>query len=290
MICAIIINAYRKPFNTVKQAERLKKEFESLKVTCDIIDHGYLNFTEILKYDFAVYLDKDKYLSLNLSSKGLKLFNSHEAIRVCDDKGETYIALAKKGVKIPKTLFAPLCYDINENIDISEATSLVNSLSLPIVVKESFGSMGKGVYKADTIEELYSLMKELKNKPHLYQEYLGKRFGEDIRVIVIGGKAVASMRRKNDRDFRSNIALGGKGEKIDLPIAYKKLAEKCAKSLKLDYCGVDILTGNNNEPIVCEVNSNAFFEEIEKITGVNVAKIYCEYIIREMKERNEKGL
>ena len=41
-----------------------------------------------------------------------------------------------------------------------------------------------------------------------------------------------------------------------------------------------ILTYSNGEPIVCEVNSNAFFDGIEMISGVNVAKAYAEYIIK----------
>ncbi|MBQ0098941.1 MAG: RimK family alpha-L-glutamate ligase, partial [Firmicutes bacterium] len=272
----------RKPLNTVRQAERLKSEFEKLNVTCDLLYHGYLNLKEILKYDFAIYLDKDKYTSLYLSKNGLRLFNSHDSIRVCDDKGETYITLEKENIKIPKTIYAPLCYDKNEVINEKDADEIIKVLSLPVVVKESFGSMGKGVYKADTKEELLALMGKLKNMPHLYQEYLGKKFGEDIRVIVIGGKAVASMRRKNDKDFRSNIALGGKGEKIELLKEYKDIAEKSAKVLGLDYCGVDLLSGNDNEPVVCEVNSNAFFEEIENISKVNIAKVYCEYIIKKV--------
>ena len=34
---------------------------------------------------------------------------------------------------------------------------------------------------------------------------------------------------------------------------------------------------------VCEVNSNAFFGGIERITGVNVAERYAEYIISVVK-------
>ena len=56
------------------------------------------------------------------------------------------------------------------------------------------------------------------------------------------------------------------------------LAEKCAKILKLDYCGIDILHGENGG-MVCEVNSNAFFGGMEKATGINVARAYAEYII-----------
>ena len=34
--------------------------------------------------------------------------------------------------------------------------------------------------------------------------------------------------------------------------------------------------------LVCEVNSNAFFGGIEKVTGIDVAKIYAEYIYGEI--------
>ena len=59
---------------------------------------------------------------------------------------------------------------------------------------------------------------------------------------------------------------------------YINQAERVAKILKLDYAGIDVLIGEDNKPIICEVNSNAFFGGIEKVTGVNVAKLYAEYI------------
>ena len=93
-------------------------------------------------------------------------------------------------------------------------------------------------------------------------------------------KVIASMERHNDNDFRSNIAQGGFGSPINLPSDYEQTALRCAEVLKLDYCGVDLLYGDNGEPVVCEVNSNAFFDGIEKVTGVNVAKAYAEHVIK----------
>ena len=60
-------------------------------------------------------------------------------------------------------------------------------------------------------------------------------------------------------------------------------AEKCARILKLDYCGVDLLFGESGAPYVCEINSNAFISETERITGVNVARAYAEYIVKTLK-------
>ena len=127
---------------------------------------------------------------------------------------------------------------------------------------------------------LRQLAGEWKLVPHLYQKRVGKR-GEDLRVLVVGGKAVACMRRKNEADFRSNVELGGRGEAASPPPAFIAAAERCAAILGLDYCGVDILD-EGGLPFVCEVNSNAMFNEAEKVTGVNVAGAYAEHILRSL--------
>ena len=287
----IIINAFRIPNESVYQAERLKVEFEKLNVNVDIIDDGYLRAmvidgslsTEFSNYDFVVYLDKDKYLSSILEKSGLRLFNSHSSIRVCDDKGETYIALANSGISMPKTIFGALCYSKDCKINQATVCQIIDKIGLPLVVKECYGSMGKGIYLVNNRDELLDVMEKVKLKPHLFQEYLPYKKGVDVRVIVIGGKAVASMERRNEDDFRSNVAQGGDGVKVELSKEFKKTAEKVAKTLKLDYCGVDLLYGKDEKPFVCEVNSNAFIGGIEKVTGINVAKLYAEYIIKQIK-------
>lgn len=286
----ICVNPFGEPKASVHFAERLKEEFGAKGVNVEIADNGHVRnvlsagkINEIFSCDFAVFFDKDKYLSACLEKSGVRLFNSHAAIRACDDKGETYIALANRGLNIPDTVFAPVCYNRNSVIDDKALSDIADKLGYPVVVKESFGSMGKGVYKADDFEQLKSISESLKLKPHLYQKYLGKAAGKDVRMIVIGGKFLCAMIRENERDFRSNVALGGKGRAYKPDKAFIDAAEKCARVLGLDYCGVDLLFGDNFEPYVCEVNSNAFITEIEKIAGVNVAKAYAEHIIKTLK-------
>ena len=284
----IFINPFLVPEQSVHQAERLKTEFNNLGVDIDIISDGFSRvqvdgketLIDICAPDFAIYLDKDKYLSEILEKSGLRLFNRHDAVRVCDDKGQTYIALTGKGVKFPKTIFGALCYKSDGEIKDEWVNNIFQNLEFPIIVKESFGSMGKGVHLANDKAELLKIMNQVKLKPHLFQEYIPFKKGVDVRVIVIGGKAVACMERRNDNDYRSNVGQGGQGVKIELPESFKAVAENCAEILGLDYCGVDLLYGKDGEPIVCEVNSNAFFDGIESVSGVNVAKKYAEYIIK----------
>lgn len=287
----IFVNPFGEPKESIYQAERLKEEFDLLGVSASIDGRGYLKnsvkdgkITADFDCDFAIYLDKDKYFSACLEKNGIKLFNSHSAIRTCDDKGETYIALSDCGVNMPYTVFAPVCYFNELKNDLNAIREIGETLSYPVIVKESYGSKGKGVYKADNEKELIDISEKLKTRPHLYQRYIGYRTGTDIRAIVIGGKFVCAMLRENKNDFRSNIALGGKGKAIIPPESFIKTAEKCAKILNLDYCGVDLLFDKNDEPCVCEVNSNAFIGEIEKVTGVNVAKKYAEYIFKKIRK------
>ena len=292
----IIINAFLRPVQSVEQAERMRSEFFSRGVDARIVSDAFLHvgidkdgfYNTFSDLDFALYLDKDKYTSGILKKSGIKLYNTHDAVRLCDDKGETYIELCGiAGFKLPRTVFAPLCYNSDDEINEKYVSEIGNFLGFPLIVKESYGSMGKGVHKADDAGQLRMLMERLKTVPHMYQEYIPFNPGKDIRITVIGGKAVAGMMRVNDSDFRSNIALGGKGVAIDIDREYapfRLCAEEVARRIKLDYCGIDFLIGEKGEPIICEVNSNAFFGEMEKVTGVNVARLYADYIISDCKK------
>ena len=286
----IVINPFKVPKESVHFASRLQEEFEKRGVQIQIVSNLFINTcleqcilkTSLVGVDFCVYLDKDKYQSQILERAGIKLFNSHNAVRLCDDKAETYIALAGSNVKMPKTIFGALCYNKESVIENEWIDKVIEQLGLPLIVKESYGSMGKGVHLATNRDELIDLTNSLKLKPYIYQQYIGAKKGKDVRVIVIGGKVQCAILRENDCDFRSNVAQGGKATAFSLPEEFIQTAETCATTLGLDYCGVDLLFGDDGLPIVCEVNSNAFIGGIEGATGYNVAGAYAEYIIKKL--------
>ena len=292
----IIINAYPNGVKFIRQAERIAVELRALGCETDVVKNGEV-FSVIdedgnvavhlgKEYDFAVYLDKDKYLGKALEMQGLRLFNSATSIEVCDDKTLTYFTLKNAGVKVVKTIPAPLCYTPNARVNPAFLQGIEKDLSYPVVVKKSYGSFGAGVRLARNRQELEVLANECIREPHSYQAFVSESAGRDIRVLVIGGKAVAAMERvAKDGEFRSNIELGGDGRAFDLSEEYAKVAERAANALGLDYCGVDLLIGKDGA-IVCEVNSNAFFEGLEGATGCNVAKAYAEYIIGIMSKKS----
>ncbi len=284
----ILVNAFSKLESHKHQPNRLKEELNKLDVEVDIrpnsMDTAMIIAGKIeayvKDYDFIVYLDKDKYSSALLEKAGIRIFNRHESIVVCDDKMETHIRLANHGIPMPDTIPGLLCYYQEAPLELAfERVELVEKqLGYPCVIKECYGSLGTGVYRVSNREELLFYMEKVKCKEHLFQKMIGNGKGRDVRVIVIGGRAVACMMRTSETDFRSNIELGGKAIPYELPVNFQNLAEKVADILKLDYCGIDLLIDETGEPVVCEVNSNAFFGAMEATTGINVAGFYAKYL------------
>lgn len=286
----IIINAYVQQNSFIEQANRLKEEFENLGVEIEILRNDFFYAlidgcdVELRRYGyhFVVYLDKDKYISKMIEKCDISLFNRSESIEYCDDKMLTYIMLANNGIKMCKTLPGLLCYTPDVPIAVKTLEVIIKELCFPLVLKQSYGSLGKNVFLINSKEELLTKMEEVIFTPHLFQQYIKTSHGRDVRVILVGGKIIASMLRTSKTDFRSNVGLGGVGENYELPDTFVEMSEKVAKILKLDYCGIDILFGENNEPILCEVNSNAFFAEAERVTGVNIARVYANHIISKL--------
>ncbi|MCL2676212.1 MAG: hypothetical protein FWE84_06530 [Firmicutes bacterium] len=234
---------------------------------CPGIDTGH--------FDFALFWDKDYFLASAFKKRGIRVFNEPEVLAVCDDKQKTYAALT--GIEIPKTISAPLMYDVNAEEDKEFLGFVAKELGFPVIVKENTGSQGRQVNKADDMNALREIYLKLRRIPHHYQAMTGI-FGQDLRVYVVGGEAVAACKRYGT-DFRSNLGAGGRMELVNLPKEYRDVAESVARQLKLDYGSVDFLIAD--KPIFLEANSNAYFMGIEGL-GVRIAEPLAEYVLREM--------
>ena len=284
----ILNNAYMQLDSYLYQSRRLREELAALGVEADVRPNDFFPTTidgdgaihsDVAGYDFCIDLDKDKYVPYLLEKCGLRLFNSAVAIERCDDKMTTAICLAEAGIPMPQTLPGLLCFDPTAAIPSTLYDRVEQRLGYPFVLKTSYGSLGKGVFKIDTRADFERMAERLKCTPHLYQQYIAASSGRDVRVIVIGGEVVAAMERRSHGDFRSNIELGGSANPYDVPPALATMCTQIADILGLDYCGIDLLPDGDVYRL-CEVNSNAFFGGMERTTGVNVAAAYAGYVYR----------
>lgn len=288
----ILVNAFNKSEEMMYQPRRLAEELTTLGADVEVRRADFFPVATggaegfrcgLSGFDFVVFLDKDKYILDGLDAAGVRVFNPPRAIEICDDKMTTHIALAKTGIPMPRTLPGLLCYDPSEKVKNSTLDIVELALGFPAVVKESYGSLGKEVFLAHDREQLRFALERVRCRPHLIQEFLPSSAGRDLRVIVVGGKVLGGMLRiGGGEDFRSNIGAGGRGEPYEVPEQTAGYALLAAKTLGLDYCGIDFLFGKDGGMLLCEVNSNAFFRAFEEVTGVNVAKAYAEHILKSL--------
>ena len=204
---------------------------------------------------------------------GVPCINGSLPIETVKDKLRTSQILSRSGLPIPNTMMVRLPID----------DGLVeNNIGFPCVVKVVTGSYGEGVYLCERKRDYKKLMEFIDNignkKTMIVQEYLGERVGEDLRVLVIGGKVIGAMRRTApEGDFRANITNGGTGENFPLTEEIEYLARETARSLNLDIAGVDLLFDKRGFR-VCEANSNPGFKGFETYCGVDVADLITEYV------------
>ena len=282
----LIINTFMEEEKFINLYQMLFNAFKNRGVNLDIKKAEDISLEAGLplknKPDFAIFWDKDIYLAERLQNRGLRLFNSARAINLCDNKILMYQELIKKEIRIPRTFIAPKTFEGLNYTKRGFIESVIKEIGLPLVIKEAYGSFGAQVYLANSLEEANKIVDHIGYKDFLMQEYVASSKGKDIRINVVGDKAIVSMLRENDEDFRSNISNGGVGSKYEPRKDYLELAVKASQALGLDFAGVDVMFGPNDEPIICEVNSNPQFASTLKYTGINLADYIAEYILNNL--------
>ena len=251
--------------------------------------------------DFIIFYDKDIALASALEKMGYRLYNSADAIDVCDSKVKTATRISEYNLNcrgdeakilMPKTYKVPFTY---ENIgikdsysfdfldyvekDLCEAGEGALSDAYPMVIKESNSSFGMGVHLAGSREEAVKLICEYGNKECIIQEYLSYSSGRDYRLQMVSDKCVCAMMRSNENDFRANITNGGKMSEYKPTDEDLSLARNVMKCLKLDFAGIDIMHDKSGRTVFLEANSNAHFKNIYDLTGINAAEKMIEYIV-----------
>jgi len=149
----------------------------------------------------------------------------------------------------------------------------------PFILKRLVGSLGRDLRLIKNEAQLEDF---LKNK-HPY-EFIAQLFlptGEDYRLIVLRGEVLGVMKRKAKKgQIATNVAAGGKAEKVSFKPELVELAKKVCLFLRCEFAGVDIMYDQGGNPYVLEVNRYPVFKGFEKVTGVNVAGRVIDYLFK----------
>ncbi|WP_428023512.1 30S ribosomal protein S6--L-glutamate ligase [Arcobacter sp.] len=203
------------------------------------------------------------------------------AIARSRDKLRSLQVLSKKGVDMPRTVFASNKSSAKDVIELSGGA--------PLVLKILEGTQGVGVVLVDSEKAAKSVLDAFYGMDVnlLVQEYIEEAGGADIRALVVNGEVVGAMKRQGaEGDFRSNLHQGGSATAHKLTRKEKSTAIAAAKAMGLGVCGVDMIPSSRG-PLVMEVNSSPGLEGIEKSTGINIAGKIMEYIEKSVTPRCE---
>ena len=205
---------------------------------------------------------------------GIPVINRARPIAAARHKFHSLRILAQHGLPIPPSL------TVGSSEFLENAVARMGDY--PFILKPFYGTHGRGIMLLDTPTSLTSAVNALCDLHHDYviQPFITEAGGVDIRVLVVGGEAIAAMKRSAPPgEFRANIHKGASGEAITLPEEYIRLAIDAAAALELEVAGVDLLETNEG-PVVLEVNPSPGFEELESVTGIDIAAAIIKFATR----------
>ena len=189
--------------------------------------------------------------------------NKVDSLLLSRNKFMTLFLAKTHGIKVPETI-------LSENI--AYTYRFIEKWD-KYIYKPIIGSRGFGSTLFIDKDIAFQAMKTLEkfNQPFMFQKFI-ENPGRDIRIMVIGDNVIASMYRITAPfTWKANIAQGGVGKPYKPTEEVKEMAIRISKILGLDYAGVDILESSKGY-ILLEVNGSPDFEELTRVSGINIAE------------------
>lgn len=197
---------------------------------------------------------------------GALVMNNPSAVDDTSNKWITYLMLNKNDIPQPASVLVT-SNDVSKKDHDAMLKKLKNIYRNPkdddrYVCKLLSGHGGHGVFicRHKNILSILQCIFAIDSDEHiLVQKFVNIKDGDiRVNVLTIGNKQniLNAVRRTkgSDKDFRTNLSLGGHSEKIELTSVQKQLALKAAKISGLLWAGVDIIEDVNGNEYVVEIN------------------------------------
>jgi ribosomal protein S6--L-glutamate ligase len=208
-------------------------------------------------------------LLYQLSSQGVKVLSSPQAIEKANDRYRMSLKLSQAGIPIPETV-------ITESVD--EASCVVEDWGKAIL-KPLFTSKGRGMLLVDD-EGAYRLAlkhwQDRKRFPFYLQRYVPAQY--DIGVALLGKQILGAYQRvAPSHTWQTTIRSGGHYEPFSPNSRVAELARRAADPFGLDFTVVDMVP-YGEEYLVYEVSAFGGFSGLWAC-GIDAASIYANYIL-----------
>ena len=141
------------------------------------------------------------------------------------------------------------------------------------VLKPLGGKAGEGILFLQDGDRNFNSMIEISTKqgtePVMVQQYLPAAKDGDKRIILVDGVPLGAVNRiPTGKEFRGNMAVGGRVAQVDITDREKEICALLAPKLKVDglfFVGIDIIGGYLTE---VNVTSPTGIREIDRLNNV----------------------
>lgn len=196
-----------------------------------------------------------------------RVVNRAEVIDVCSNKVAALAKLRSFGIAtVPYRL-------VLTRRDLAAA---LEALGRPLVLKPVFGGLGRRVMLVrdlDVADSLYDYVEhhgQSFDRALIAQPYM--EGATDVRVLAIGGEAVAAMERVPDGDWRASVNQGADARPIDLDDRIRALASEVATRVGAGIFGIDLFRWAGSL-VVGEVNHTPMFRGVAEATGLDIGDL-----------------
>lgn len=191
----------------------------------------------------------------HLEARGGRCVNTAASLTRSSDKVAMLGELARLGLPLPRSVVLP-CVEDPGRERLSRALAYLGPP--PWVAKLPRGNKGQGVVVVESLQALRGLADWFLavGQPLLLQAFVRTSPPSDCRLVVVGGRVLAAMRRYGeDGELRANVHLGGRVERLSPARELDELAVRAAAAFGLEIAGVDLMEGPEGMVII-EVNSS----------------------------------
>ena len=187
--------------------------------------------------------------------------NTREELLRSRNKAGALARLSAADVPTPKSVL------VSNPVDESALKAVWERFDSPVVVKPNSTTRGTGIAKVSDFDSLLGVTDYLDlvhdyratgDRSYLIQEYLPD--ARDYRVMTIDGEYVGAVERRLPEEslaegrWKHNVHRGAEATGVELDADLRELAARTARTLDIDWLGVDILVTDEGA-VVNETNA-----------------------------------
>ena len=205
---------------------------------------------------------------------GIPTINPPQSTTLCDDKALCSLAIEDAGLKTPRTLLA---------FSVDSAIAACEMVGYPAVLKPITGSWGRLLAKVNGPEQARVILEQKEQLGSFHhqifyvQEFIEKP-GRDIRVYVIGDKAIAASYRSSEH-WITNSARGAVSTTCPITPEIEEIAIRAKNAVGAVLAGIDLMETDDGYSVI-EVNTGAEFKGLMGTTEIDIAAEIIDEVVR----------